>query len=102
MRRLEHGCPAGSSECIGAARSVRVAAEQEYGPAARLAVFHLGMLYAEAGRTGEAKDALQEYLTSTEGFRDPPTEVARKMAMEQLSEPDHKWQTRGAIAPGRA
>ena len=73
-------------EALTELESVRGIADQEYGPGGRMVLFHLGMLYDELGRDSEAKQALTQYLASTEGFHDQQTEAARRMATGRLAE----------------
>lgn len=61
------------------------AAETEFTPTARLVFFHLGMLYAEQGRSADAKGMLTRFLQLTDGSADPGLVAARKAASQVLS-----------------
>jgi len=71
-------------EALAELESVRGDVESEYGLAARMVVFQIGVLYAESGRQQEAREALGEYLETTAGFTDPPTRAARAEAQRLL------------------
>lgn len=77
------------AEALAELEAVRGGVEAEYGAAARLVLFHLGMLYDELGRPDDARAALREYLEKTQGYADPTTVRCREQAREKLK-PGHQ------------
>jgi tetratricopeptide (TPR) repeat protein len=73
------------AEALSELESVRSLAPREYGSNGRNAVFHLGSLYAEMGRQGEARAALEEFLALTIDDTDPPTQGLRAQARAVLA-----------------
>jgi hypothetical protein len=55
-------------------------------PESKTIFLRLGMLYAEKEKNQEAKDALQEYLKSTNNLQDKFTQQDRKQAADLLKQ----------------
>lgn len=64
--------------------SVRDQAPLEAGAEARLALYQLGLLYAELGRRAEAEEVWREYLDATASLSDPQTTQARQKVQALL------------------
>jgi hypothetical protein len=74
-----------TAEALSELESARPRVAAEFGAAARMVHFHLGMLYAEMGRGGDAQGALREYIDSSAPFRDPVTTARRREAAAALA-----------------
>ena len=73
------------AEALSELESVRGLAPREYGSSGRHALFHLGSLYAEMGRRGDARAALEEFLALTATDTEPLTRDLRVQAQAALS-----------------
>lgn len=62
----------------------RAAARTELLPESRSIFYRLGLLYTEAGKNKEARDAFEEYLSLTQNVQDEETRLARNDANENL------------------
>lgn len=69
-------------ELEGAKKQAKV----EFLPESKTIFLRLGMLYAEQGKNQEAKEALQEYLKSTNNLQDKFTQQDRKQATDLLKQ----------------
>ena len=72
------------AEALGELEWARPRLGRELDPTARLVLFRLGLLYAEAGRKDEAAAALRQYLDLTRTLQDPATLEARAEARRVL------------------
>jgi tetratricopeptide (TPR) repeat protein len=68
------------AEALAELESVRQQAERDYSPGSRMVLFHLGVLYHESGRSGEAAPALRRFLELTEGTAEPNLVSSRQRA----------------------
>lgn len=62
----------------------RAQARNELLPESRFVFYRLGLLYAEFGRKEDARAALQEYLSLTQGIKDKETTQTRIAVQEEL------------------
>lgn len=71
-------------EALRELESARAQAETEFSPAARMVLFHLGMLYMELGRRDDGATTLRRFLALTEGSGDQNIVTARRNAQRAL------------------
>lgn len=71
-------------EAYAQLESVRAAAREETLPESRQVFYRIGLLAAELGKNGEARQALQEYLAQTKNAQDPEFKQARAEAEAAL------------------
>lgn len=74
-------------EALAELESVRGFAGAELRPAARLVLFHIGVLALELSRFDEGRRALAEFLRATDGTLDPELAARRERAAALLSSP---------------
>lgn len=74
------------NEALQILEQTRTAARRELLPESKEVFMRLGMLYAEAGKTAEARAALQEYLTLTAALKDKNTIQNRTQATNILNQ----------------
>lgn len=72
-------------EALRELEAARPLARTEFGTSATWVLFHLGSLYAEAGRKDEARKALTEFLEVSRNDRSPATQNQRTQAQTLLS-----------------
>lgn len=72
------------SEALIELESAQAQAKRELLPESKAVFFRLGMLYAELGRTNDARAALQEYLRSTANMKDKNTLADRGQTTKML------------------
>lgn len=71
-------------EALAELEAIRPYVEREHWSDAHRVLFLLGTLYQEMGRPTEARDALEQYLKLSSGYRDAPTLTNRRKAEEML------------------
>ncbi len=72
-------------EALAELEGARELALHEFGGTASMVFFHLGSLYAEMGRSADARAALEQFLRSSVNLRDPTTLAARTKTQSLLS-----------------
>ena len=74
-------------EALRELEGAREAAERDFTPGSRLALFHLGALYDEMGRRADAVQVLNRFMELTESSSDPNVLAGRRRAVSLLRSP---------------
>jgi len=73
------------NEALAELEGAQEQASKEFGGTASMLFFHLGSLYAEMGRTAQARVTLQQFVAFSANLRDPSTLAARTHAQALLT-----------------